>query len=159
MCKQAECQCLMKTGQERKLNPPPQWKVNVKVASNSATPWTVACQAPQPVEFSRQEAGVGCHALLQGIPDPGIGPTSSALQADSLPFELPRTPLESRWNIHQAPSHFKLWGNSGGGAGGRKREKEVPLGIQVLGFFFFFVEFLVGRVKGKFNREGTQRYL
>ena len=31
-----------------------------------ATIWTVACQAPLSVGFSRQE-GVGCHALLQGI--------------------------------------------------------------------------------------------
>ena len=31
------------------------------------TPWTVAYQAPQSVGFSRQEYGVGCHFLLQGI--------------------------------------------------------------------------------------------
>ena len=28
-------------------------------------PWTVACQAPLSLEFSRK--GVSCHALLQGI--------------------------------------------------------------------------------------------
>ena len=61
--------------------------------------------------------------------DPGIEPTSSALQVDSLPFELPRTPLESQWNIHQAPAHLKIRGNTGGGAGGIKRQKEVPLRI------------------------------
>ena len=27
----------------------------------------VACQAPLSMEFSRQESGVGCHSLLQGI--------------------------------------------------------------------------------------------
>ena len=32
-----------------------------------ATPWTVARQAPLSMGFSRQEYGVGCHALLQGI--------------------------------------------------------------------------------------------
>ena len=32
--------------------------------SNSATPWTVACQVPLSVGFSRQETGVGCHALV-----------------------------------------------------------------------------------------------
>ena len=38
--------------------------------------------------FPRQEYGVGCHFLLQGIfPDPGIKPRSPALQADSLLFE------------------------------------------------------------------------
>ena len=32
-----------------------------------ATPWTVAYQSPQSMEFSRQEYGVGYHFLLQGI--------------------------------------------------------------------------------------------
>ena len=31
------------------------------------TPWTVAHQAPPSMEFSRQEYGVDCHFLLQGI--------------------------------------------------------------------------------------------
>ena len=29
--------------------------------------WTVACQAPLSMGFSRQESRVGCHALIQGI--------------------------------------------------------------------------------------------
>ena len=33
----------------------------------SVTPWTVAHQAPLSMGFSRQDAGVGRHALLQGI--------------------------------------------------------------------------------------------
>ena len=32
-----------------------------------ATPWTVACQVPLSMRFSRQEHWMGCHALLQGI--------------------------------------------------------------------------------------------
>ena len=32
-----------------------------------ATLWTVACQAPLSVGFARQEYGVDCHSLLQGI--------------------------------------------------------------------------------------------
>ena len=46
-----------------------------------------------------KNTGVGCHALLQGIPwrrrihallpNPEIEPRSLALQADSLPTELP----------------------------------------------------------------------
>ena len=43
---------------------------NVKLLSRVrlfATPWTVAYQAPLSMEFSRQETGVGCHFLLQGI--------------------------------------------------------------------------------------------
>ena len=31
------------------------------------TPWTVTHQTPLSMEFSRQEYGVGCHSLLQGI--------------------------------------------------------------------------------------------
>ena len=50
-----------------------------------ATPWTLACQAPLLVGFSKQESGMGCHFFLQ---DPGIQPRSPALQADSLPTEL-----------------------------------------------------------------------
>ena len=41
-----------------------------------ATPWTVACQAPLSMGFSRQEYGVGCHFLLQGIfltQEPNLG--------------------------------------------------------------------------------------
>ena len=33
----------------------------------SATLWTIACQAPLSMEFSRQKYWSGCHALLQGI--------------------------------------------------------------------------------------------
>ena len=41
-----------------------------------ATLWTVACQTPQSMGFSRQDPGVGCHSLLQGnLLDPGIEPT------------------------------------------------------------------------------------
>ena len=31
------------------------------------TPWTVACRAPLSKGFSRQNTGVGCHFLPQGI--------------------------------------------------------------------------------------------
>ena len=31
------------------------------------TPRTAACQAPQSMEFSRHNTGVGCHSFLQGI--------------------------------------------------------------------------------------------
>ena len=35
--------------------------------SDSATSWTVACQAPLSMEFSRWEYWIGYHSLLQGI--------------------------------------------------------------------------------------------
>ena len=43
------------------------WRVRCSVMSNSLTPWTVACQALQSKKFSRQNTGVDCHSLLQGI--------------------------------------------------------------------------------------------
>ena len=49
-----------------------------------ATPWTVACQAPMSMEFSRQEYWSGLPFFAPGdLPDPGIEPGSPALQAYS----------------------------------------------------------------------------
>ena len=56
------------------------------------TAWTVAHQAPLPLEFSRQEYWSGLPLPPPGdLPDPKIEPASpatSALQVDSLPNEL-----------------------------------------------------------------------
>ena len=53
--------------------------------SDSATPWTVARQAPLSVGFFRQEHWSGLPFPSPGdLPDPGIEPGSPALQADSL---------------------------------------------------------------------------
>jgi len=53
------------------------------------TPWTLACQAPLPMGFSRQEYWTGLPFPFPGdLPDPGIKPGSPALQEDSLPTEL-----------------------------------------------------------------------
>ena len=53
------------------------------------TPWTVACRAPLSMGFSRQEYCSGLPFSSPGdLPNPGIEPKSSALQADSLPTEL-----------------------------------------------------------------------
>ena len=59
-----------------------------------ATPWTVACQAPLSMRFSRQE--YWSELLFPspgGLPDPGIEPRSPALQADSFPTELQGKPI------------------------------------------------------------------
>ena len=54
------------------------------------TPWTVDCQAPLSMEFSRQEYWSGLpFPSLGDLPDPGIEPGSPVLQADSLQFEPP----------------------------------------------------------------------
>ena len=47
------------------------------VMSDSVTPWTVACQAPLPMEFSRQEYWSGLLFPTPGdLPDPGMEPLS-----------------------------------------------------------------------------------
>ena len=57
------------------------------------TPWTVACQAPLSMGFSRQEYWSGLPFPSAGdLPDPGIKPRSPALQAGSLPTELQGKP-------------------------------------------------------------------
>ena len=58
-----------------------------------ATPWTIAPQAPPPTGFPRQEYWSGLPFPSPGdLPDPGIEPGSPALQADSVPAELPGKP-------------------------------------------------------------------
>ena len=55
------------------------------VSDSFATSWTVALQATLSVGFSRQENWSGLPFPSPGdLPDPGIDPTSCALQADSL---------------------------------------------------------------------------
>ena len=58
------------------------------VLSDSAIPWTVACQAALSIEFSRQEyRSVLLFPVLGDLSDPGIqltSPVSPALQVDSL---------------------------------------------------------------------------
>ena len=49
------------------------------VMSDSATPWTTACQSPLSMEFSRQEYWSGFPFLSTGdLPNPGIEPMSPA---------------------------------------------------------------------------------
>ena len=58
-----------------------------------ATPWTVACQAPLSMGFSRQEYWSGLPFPSPGdLPNPGIEPGSPALQADALSSEPPGKP-------------------------------------------------------------------
>ena len=59
--------------------------VSLSVVSNSATPWTVAHQAPLSMGFSRQEywSGLPCPPS-EDLPNPGIEPRSPTLQVDSL---------------------------------------------------------------------------
>ena len=57
------------------------------------TPWTVAHQFPLSTGFPKQEEQSGLPFSSPGDPlNPGIKPRSPALQADSLPSELPGKP-------------------------------------------------------------------
>ena len=52
------------------------------------SPWTVACQAPLFMEFSRQGYWSGLPFPTSGdLPNPGIEPRSPTVQADALPSE------------------------------------------------------------------------
>ena len=58
-----------------------------------ATPWTVACQAPLPMEFSRPEYWSGLPFPSPGdLPNLRVEPRSPALQVDSLSSEPPGKP-------------------------------------------------------------------
>ena len=60
-----------------------------------AIPWTVACQAPLSMEFSKQECWSGLpFASPEYLPDPGIKPGFPTLQADSLLSEPPGKPFQ-----------------------------------------------------------------
>ena len=75
---------------------PPLWRSEVKSLSRVqlfVTPWTVAYKAPLSMEFSKQVYWSGLPFPSPGdLPDPGIEPRSPALQADTLPAELPGKP-------------------------------------------------------------------
>ena len=73
------------------------------VMSDSATLWTVACQAPLSTGFSRQEYWSRLpFPSPRDTPDPGIKPGSPALQLGFLPTEPPGKP-----NTHHADKNFK----------------------------------------------------
>ena len=65
-----------------------------------ATPWTIAHQAPQSMEFSRQDSWSGLpFPSPADLPNPGTEPGSPNLKADSLPSEPPGKPT----------LHFQRW--------------------------------------------------
>ena len=67
------------------------------------TPWTVACQAPMSMGFSRQEDWSGQPFPFPGyLPDSEIEHTCSALQADSLPLSQLRSPKTHNFEGYRA---------------------------------------------------------
>ena len=70
--------------------------LDAKLCLTLVTPWTVACQAPLSMGFSRQEYWGGLPFPSPGdLPDLGIKLRCPVLQADSLPTELQGKPTES----------------------------------------------------------------
>ena len=68
--------------------------VSCSVVSNSATPWTIAHQAPWSMGFSRKEYWTGLsRPSPRYLPNSGIKPRSPSLQRDFLPSEPPGKPL------------------------------------------------------------------
>ena len=73
-----------------------------------ATPWTVACQAPLSVGFSRQEYWSGLPFPSPGdLPNPGIEPRSPALYTDA--FTVWATPGKSPHYFNLDISVFQLF--------------------------------------------------
>ena len=76
--------------------------------------WTVACQAPLPMEFSRQE--YWNESSPGDFPNPGIKPRYPALQADPLLSEPPRKPslqvhitqTQTQINYRIQPIYFSI---------------------------------------------------
>ena len=67
--------------------------LSCSVTSNSVTPWTVAHLAPLSMGIFQAKILEWLPCPLSGdLPNPRIEPRSSALQADSLPSELPGKP-------------------------------------------------------------------
>ena len=80
------------------------------LSDSCVTPWTVACQAPLSMGSPRQEYWSGSPFPSPGdLLDPGIEPTSPALQVDSLPSEPSSNPTLSFWAVlHQRQTQDKL---------------------------------------------------
>ena len=66
------------------------------MSDSFSTLWTVACQAPLSMEFSRPQYWSGQLFSSPGdLPNPGIKPRSPTLQADSLPSESLEKPSKA----------------------------------------------------------------
>ena len=80
-----------------------------KLCQTFATPWSVACQAPLSVGFSRQEYWNGLPFPSPGdLPNPGGKPRSTALQADSLLTELQGKHSTKCFHFNSAKKTFRV---------------------------------------------------
>ena len=75
----------------------PLWQDSRGLVAQSVIPWTVASQAPLPMRFSRQEYWSRLPFPPAGsLPDTVTEPRFSTLEADSLPSEDRRSPINPR---------------------------------------------------------------
>ena len=79
-----------------------------------ATLWTVARPAPLSMGFPRQECWSGLPYPPPGdLPDPGVEPGSPALQAVSLPTDLPGKPVKRlHSNKNYKKKKLKWWAST-----------------------------------------------
>ena len=76
------------------------------VSDSFVTLWTIACQAPLSMEFSRQEYWSGLPCPPPGdFSNPGIKPAAPALQVDSLPLSHQGSPRSTWRNIKNIVLH------------------------------------------------------
>ena len=76
------------------LDGPKSGSLVTKLCLTLATPWTVACQAPLSMGFSRQDYWSGLpFPSPDDLLDPGIKHRSPTLEADALTSEPPGKPL------------------------------------------------------------------
>ena len=79
-----------------------------KPCPTHATPWTVACQAPLSMGFSRQEYWSDCHSLLQGIfPTQGSNPGILHCR-QTLPNQLQGKPLKKHRNLFKKSNFLEF---------------------------------------------------
>ena len=98
--------------------------LSCSIVSDSATPWTIARQAPLPWGFSRPEYWSGLPCPPPGdLPNPGVNPRSPALQAGSLLSEPPGKP-------------WALWGNA------KTFKPTLKNNLEDQAWLFFFKSFL-----------------
>ena len=72
----------------------------IKLCLTLGTPWTVACQSPLSLGFSRQEDWSELpFPSPRELPNPGIESESPALQADCLPTQLRGKPQTTSYHI------------------------------------------------------------
>ena len=113
--------------------------VSRSVVSDSATQWTVACQASLSMEFSRPD----CWSRQpfpspEDLPDPGmIRPKSPALQEDSL---LSEPPGEPKTRCAQLLSHVPLFVTPWTVAARLLHLWDFPLKTNGVGCHFLFQE-------------------